>query len=131
MIGEPGQRVVGMAEHVGAAALPDFDAVDQRAADHVKQIGRGRSRHRLAEHAAGGEEIVRHQGRRAQGLPVDIAVIDDLDVAGMKTSIACAAVSAVNGASSEKGARARAAPRFRIRRRRGRNRLARNATPLG
>src|SRR5450631_1872423 len=28
MIGEPGQRVTGLAEHVGAAALPDFLAVD-------------------------------------------------------------------------------------------------------
>ena len=79
MIGEPGQRVVRMAEHVGAGAAADFSAVDDGAADHVEQIGCGGSRHRLAEHAAGGKEIVRHQSRRADGLPVGVAVVDDLD----------------------------------------------------
>src|SRR6516165_5682557 len=40
MIGKPGQRVMGMAEHVGAATTTSLDAVDQRAALHEKQIGR-------------------------------------------------------------------------------------------
>ena len=79
MIGEPGQRVVRMAEHVGAGAAAGFDAVDEGAADHFQQVRRGRSRHRLSEHAAGGKEIVGHQSRRAEGLPIDIALIDDLD----------------------------------------------------
>ena len=63
-----------------------------------QQIGRRGSRDRLAEHAAGGEEIIRHQDRRAHGLPRAVAVIDDLD-RRKKASMACATVSAVNGAS--------------------------------
>ena len=35
MIGEPGERVVGMAEHVGAGAAARFCAVDQGAADDL------------------------------------------------------------------------------------------------
>ena len=31
MIGEPGQRVVGMAEHVGAGAAANFLTIDQGA----------------------------------------------------------------------------------------------------
>ena len=35
--------------------------------------------HGLSEHAAGGKEIIRHQRRRADGLPIGITIIDDLD----------------------------------------------------
>jgi len=45
----------------------------------MQQIRQGGARNGLAEHAAGGEEIVRHQGRRAQSFPFDVAVVDDLD----------------------------------------------------
>src|SRR5436190_10791032 len=58
MVGEPGQRVVGMAEHVGAGAAPGFLAVDDSAALDREQVGRLDARHRLAEHAAGSEEII-------------------------------------------------------------------------
>jgi hypothetical protein len=79
MVGEPCQRVVRMAEHIGAGASSILNPVDHGATDDIKQIGSCGSRHRGSEHAAGGEEIVRHQSRRTDGLPVGIAVIDDLD----------------------------------------------------
>src|SRR3954454_8854909 len=79
MVGEPGECVVGMAEHVRAAALPGFNAVDERAADDAEHVRRGGPRHRLAEHAAGGEKVVRHQRRSSQRLPMLIAVIDNVD----------------------------------------------------
>src|SRR3954468_10595827 len=79
MVGEPGECVVGMAEHVRAAALPGFNAVDERAADDAEHVWRGGPRHRLAERAARGEKVVRYQRRSSQRLPILIAVIDDLD----------------------------------------------------
>src|SRR5689334_18244837 len=78
-IGEPGERIEGMAQHVGAGAPPGPDAADDRAANYREQVGRGRSRHRLAKHATGGKEIIRYQGRQAQALPLLISIIDDLD----------------------------------------------------
>jgi hypothetical protein len=45
----------------------------------MKHIGQADARDGFAEHATGGEEIVGHQRRRAQRLPVDVAVVDDLD----------------------------------------------------
>ena len=81
MVGEPGQRVVGMAEHVGAGALPDLHAVDQRAADHLEQIGRGGSRHgatrarsrrrrnRPPPASARPWSPIRHSGRRRSRSP--------------------------------------------------------------
>ena len=122
MVGEPGQRVVRMAEHVGAGAAPDFVAVDDGAADDVEQIGRGGSRHRFAEHAAGGKEIVRHQSRRAHGLPFDVAVVDDLDRRQIGLDRLRDRVGRERRLRRRQIAR-RAGPRFRIRRRRGRNRL--------
>ena len=79
MVGKPGECVVGVAEHVGAGALPGRGAADERAADYREQVGRGRSRHRLAKHATGGKEIIRYQGRQAEALPLLISIIDDLD----------------------------------------------------
>ena len=79
MGGEPGQGVVRMAKHVGAGALPGLDAIDERAADYFVQVGRGGARDRLAEHATGGKEIVRYQSWRTQALPVQIAIIHNLD----------------------------------------------------
>ena len=68
-----------MAEYVGAGAAADFNTVDDSAADHVEQIGCGGERYRRAEYAAGGKEIVGDQHRRADRLPFDVAVVDDLD----------------------------------------------------
>src|SRR2546422_256734 len=79
MIGEPGQRVVGMTEHVGPGAAPGLLAVDDGAALDREQVRRLGARHRLAEHAAGGEEIIGNKRRRAHRLPFDVAVVDDLD----------------------------------------------------
>ena len=56
MIGEPRQRMVGMAEHIGAGAPPCLIAIDERTAGHVEEIGRGPSRDGFAEHATGGED---------------------------------------------------------------------------
>jgi hypothetical protein len=60
---------VGMAEHVGATAATSLDAVDQRAALHVKQIGRIGTRDRFTEHAAGSKQVVGDQRRHANPLP--------------------------------------------------------------
>ena len=79
VVGEPGERVVGMAEHVGAGAAADLTVVDDGAAGDLQEIRRLGARHGLAEHAAGGEEIIRHQCRRAHGFPFDVAVVDQLD----------------------------------------------------
>ncbi len=79
MIGEPGERVVGMAQHIGAGAAPLLLAVDDGASRDRAQIGCGDARHRFAEHAARREEVVGDQRRRAQRLPFDVAVVDDLD----------------------------------------------------
>jgi len=68
---EHSRRVVG--------AVQCHLAVDDGAAGDLEQVGHRRTRHRLAEHAAGGEEIIRHQSRRAHRLPVDVAVIDNFD----------------------------------------------------
>ena len=70
MIGEPGQRIVRMPEHVGAGATTGFGAVDEGAAGHLQQVGclvRGRP----GRARAGGEEIVGDQSRRAQRLPFE------------------------------------------------------------
>jgi hypothetical protein len=79
MVGEPRQRMMGMAEHIGAGALRDVNAVDDGAADDLQQIRCDRSRHRLSKHATGREEIVSHQCRRAQRLPVGVTIIDYFD----------------------------------------------------
>src|SRR5882724_7033695 len=71
MVGEPGQRVVGMAKHVGAGAAAGFIAVDDGAAGDLEQVGRLVARNRLAEHAAGGEEVISDERRRAHRLPFD------------------------------------------------------------
>jgi len=52
MIGEPGQRVVGMAEHVGAACPAPPHGRDEPPADHRQKIRHCGSRHGVAEHAA-------------------------------------------------------------------------------
>src|SRR5207244_10993559 len=51
MVGEPGQRVVGMAEHVGAGALAGLLAVDDGAPLDRAQVRRFGARHRLASQA--------------------------------------------------------------------------------
>src|SRR5437764_580182 len=63
----------------GAGAAANSLALDDVAANHLQQIRHSGTRHRLAEHAAGGEEIIRHQRRRAHSFPFDVTVVDDLD----------------------------------------------------
>jgi hypothetical protein len=58
----------GWPEHVGATAATSLDAVDQRAALHVKQIGHIGTRDRFTEHAAGSKEVVGDQRRHANPL---------------------------------------------------------------
>ena len=100
MVGEPGQRMMGVAEHVGAAALPDLDAVDDgHGRPQSSRSGAFASRgNGAAEHAAGGEEIVCHQRRRAQGLPFEVTVVDDLDRRQIGLDRRLRPHSAVNGA---------------------------------
>ena len=63
MIGEPRQRIVGVAEHVARRCRPAGTfAVDDGSAGHVQQIRRRGPRAALAEHAAGSRKrIIGHQ----------------------------------------------------------------------
>ena len=67
-----------MPHHVRAAAAADLDAVHQGDTGHIGQVERAPIRHRLAQHAAGVEEVVGHQSRRVEPRIVDIARVDDL-----------------------------------------------------
>ena len=79
MLRQPGQRRIGMAQHVSTHTGADLDAVDQRPAMQPGEIRQGIRRKPGPEHAAGREKVVGDKHRRADALPVDIAVIDDLD----------------------------------------------------
>jgi len=96
MIGEPCSALCGWPSTSAPVPRLTSTSLMDGAADYLEQIRALWLRDRRAEHAAGGEEIVRHQ-RRAPSFPLDVAIIDDLDRRQM-ASIACAARLGGNGA---------------------------------